>query len=157
MKNTEDHYMHMLDSHKLTGYMFKRIPMTPGTPIIFTLMNVLLFALIGKVTHLELLMAIPCFAIVWEHYNVSLNRNMVLEDCVVNEIYMQYEFVQNGVDPNFPDDPIYELDKITFKFYNPDNTLIEFDDNEHSFTLEITTIDNIPELTNINSTRSLVK
>jgi hypothetical protein len=111
MKNTEDHYMHMLDSHKLTGYMFKRIPMPPGTPIIFTLANVLLFALIGKVTHLELLMAIPCFAIVWEHYNVSLNRNMVLEDCVVNEIYMQYEFVQNGVDPNFPDDPIYVTDE----------------------------------------------
>lgn len=54
-------------------------------------------------------------------------------------------------------DPIYELDKLNFKFFNPDNTLIDFDDIDHSFVLEITTLDNSPELTNINSTRSLIR
>lgn len=54
-------------------------------------------------------------------------------------------------------DPIYELEKISFKFYYPDNTLVNFNDNDHSFVLEITTLDNTPQLTNINSTRTLVK
>lgn len=107
MKKIEEHYTNMLDSHKLTGYMFKRIPMPPGIPLVFTLVNVFLFALIGNITQLELFMAIPCFAIVWEHYNVSFNRNMLLEDCIINESYMQFEFKENGVDPNFPEDPLY--------------------------------------------------
>ena len=54
-------------------------------------------------------------------------------------------------------DPIYELNQLSFTFYNPDNTLVDFNDNDHSFVLQITTLDNTPELTNINSSRSLVK
>ena len=75
-------------------------------------------------------------------------KTKICQNIISNEITQTSSFFY---------DPIYELDKLTFKFYNPDNTLIEFDDNDHSFTLEITTIDNIPELTNINYTRSLVK
>ena len=54
-------------------------------------------------------------------------------------------------------DPIYELEKLSFKFSYPDNTLVNFNDNDHSILLEITTLDNMPQLTNINSTRSFVK
>ncbi len=86
--------------------------------------------------------------------NANTKKNFFTKFRITDDKIISNEITQTA---SFFYDPIYELDKITFKFYNPDNTLIEFDDNDHSFTLEITTIDNIPELTNINSTRSLVK
>lgn len=86
--------------------------------------------------------------------NANTKKNFFTKFRITEDKIISNEITQTS---SFFYDPIYELDKITFKFYNPDNTLVEFDDNDHSFTLEITTIDNIPELTNINSTRSLVK
>lgn len=81
--------------------------------------------------------------------NNFFTKFRITEDkIVVNEITATSAFFY---------DPIYELDKLNFKFYNPDNTLIDFDDIDHSFVLEITTLDNSPELTNINSTRSLIR
>ena len=52
--------------------------------------------------------------------------------------------------PIFLYDPIVYLNQIGFTFYNPDKTLVDFKDIDHSFVLEITTIDNLPELTAIN-------
>lgn len=52
-------------------------------------------------------------------------------------------------------DPILQLNQLGFSFYNPDNTPVDFKDKDHSFTLEITTIDNLPELTSINPNISL--
>jgi hypothetical protein len=51
--------------------------------------------------------------------------------------------------------PIMQLNQIGFSFYNPDNTLVDFKDRDHSFVLEITTLDNLPELTSINPNISL--
>jgi hypothetical protein len=48
-------------------------------------------------------------------------------------------------------DPIEVLDKISFKFYNPDGTLVDFGDVEHSIVFEISRIDNIILLGNINT------
>jgi hypothetical protein len=47
-------------------------------------------------------------------------------------------------------DPIVQLNQLGFTFYNPDDTLVKFKDRDHSFVLEITTIDNLPALTAIN-------
>lgn len=69
--------------------------------------------------------------------------NIIVNENAVNAIYFY--------------DPIYELDKLSVKFYNPDNTLVDFNDNEHSLTFEITTLDNLPEISNINSLRTLQK
>jgi hypothetical protein len=86
--------------------------------------------------------------------NANTKKNFFTKFRITGDNIISSELTETSA---FFYDPIYELDKIGLKFYNPDNTLVEFDDNDHSFTLEITTIDNIPELTNINSTRSLVK
>jgi hypothetical protein len=52
--------------------------------------------------------------------------------------------------PIFFYDPLVSLNNIGFTFYYPDKTLVDFKNREHSFILEITTIDNLPELTAIN-------
>ena len=52
--------------------------------------------------------------------------------------------------PIFLYDPIVYMNQLGFTFYNPDKTLVDFKDRDHSFILEITTVDNLPELTSIN-------
>ena len=50
--------------------------------------------------------------------------------------------------------PIHEVSKLTFKFYSPNGELYDFNGIDHSFTLRITTLENIPEHTNINAQTS---
>jgi hypothetical protein len=47
-------------------------------------------------------------------------------------------------------DPLVQLNQLGFTFYNPDNTFVDFKNKDHSFVLEITTIDNLPGLSAIN-------
>lgn len=48
-------------------------------------------------------------------------------------------------------DPIRELYELTLEFYYPNGELVDFNDCDHTFTLEITTYDDLPELTNITT------
>lgn len=107
MEKSTEFYLDLLNRHKSTGYLFSVIPMPSGIPIVFTIVNILLFAMIGIYIHNPYLAAIPCFFIVWEHYTVAVKRNKVYDECIVNETYMQLDFRENGADPNFPNDPIY--------------------------------------------------
>ena len=59
--------------------------------------------------------------------------------------------------PKFYYDPIAELYKLTLQFYYPNGELVDFGDQEHTFTLEITTFDNIPALTNITTNVTIDK
>lgn len=47
--------------------------------------------------------------------------------------------------------PIHEISRLTFKFYSPTGELYDFNGIDHSFTLKITTLENILDHTNINS------
>ncbi|QKF94002.1 hypothetical protein QKU48_gp0544 [Fadolivirus algeromassiliense] len=49
------------------------------------------------------------------------------------------------------DDPLHELYELDIAFYNPDGSLFDFNGVDHSFTLEIVTINDIPEGTGINA------
>ena len=44
-----------------------------------------------------------------------------------------------------------KLSELDIEFYSPDGELYNFNNMEHSFTLELITIDEIPELTNISA------
>jgi hypothetical protein len=57
--------------------------------------------------------------------------------------------------PQFYYDPIIDVSELTFAFYTPDGSLFDFNGLDHSFTLEITTIDNTPRETGISSKISL--
>ena len=59
--------------------------------------------------------------------------------------------------PSFYYDPIRELYQLTLQFVFPDGDLVNFDGLDHNFLLEITTFDNIPELTNITTNITIDK
>lgn len=46
-------------------------------------------------------------------------------------------------------EPIKELDRLTLKYYRPDGELVDFNNTNHSFVVELTTIDKAPEGTGI--------
>jgi len=49
------------------------------------------------------------------------------------------------------DNPIYELHELDISFYSPDGYLFDFNGVDHSFTLEIVTISDIPDGTGLNA------
>lgn len=53
--------------------------------------------------------------------------------------------------------PIHEISRLTFEFYSPTGELYDFNGIDHSFTIKITTLENILDNTNINShTESMI-
>jgi len=57
--------------------------------------------------------------------------------------------------PQYYYDPIRELYELSFEFYYPNGELVDFKNKDHTFTIEITTFDNIPELSNITTNVSI--
>jgi hypothetical protein len=62
-----------------------------------------------------------------------------------------------SITPSFYYDPIYELYQLTLQFYYPNGKLVDFNGLDHNFLLEITTFDNIPELTNLTTNITIDK
>jgi hypothetical protein len=48
-------------------------------------------------------------------------------------------------------EPIQELQRLTLAFYSPNGKLYDFNGLDHSFTIEITTLDELPYDTHINT------
>lgn len=107
MNKSSEFYFGLLDRHRSTGSLFGVIAVPKGVPALFTLANVIIFAMLGIWIENPYLAAIPCFIIIWEHYTVVVKRNKIYDECIVNEAFMQMDFKDNGSDPNYPDDPIY--------------------------------------------------
>lgn len=73
-----------------------------------------------------------------------------------------YKFLLNGLpntylynsfvnSPVFLNPPIKSLNQLNFTFINSDGGLVNFGNLNHSFTLEITTLSNLPENTNLTT------
>jgi hypothetical protein len=107
MEEAINYYLHRINSEKKTGYMFGFMPFPTGSPMMFTIMNVALFALTGIYFGAPLVMFPILFIIAFEHYLVSYHRNILFDDCMASEAFMQNEFKTKGIDPNFPLDPLY--------------------------------------------------
>lgn len=107
MEEAVNYYLHRINTEKKTGYMFGFMPFPTGSPMMFTIMNVVLFAFIGTYFEAPLLMLPFLFVIAWEHYIISYQRNILFDDCMASEALMQNEFKTKGADPNFPLDPLY--------------------------------------------------
>lgn len=80
--------------------------------------------------------------------NSSKNKNIFAK---INMTEAPYNNVIDGhvKTPIFLYEPIEKISELTLNFYNEDDKLINFDGLEHSFVLEITTLDNQPEKTNL--------
>lgn len=76
--------------------------------------------------------------------NYFFTKFRITEDNIISN-----ESLNNGI---YLYEPIYVLNELSFKFYNPDKTLVDFKNIDHSFVLEITRIDNMPlmSMNNVN-------
>lgn len=109
MENEEAHnyYINRINSEKKTGYLFDWIPFPPGSPMMFLILNIVLFAFFGVYINLPILIFIVFFPFAFEFFITSSQRNILLDECLATEEVYQMEFRTKGVDPNFPDDPLY--------------------------------------------------
>lgn len=109
MINEEAHiyYLNRINSEKKSGYLFNWIPFPSGSPLVFLILNIVLFAFFGVYTKLPILIFIVFFPFAFEFFITSSQRNILLDKCIAMEKFYQREFVTKGVDPNFPHDPLY--------------------------------------------------
>ena len=107
MEEAVNYYLHRINTEKKTGYMFGFMPFPIGSPMMFTIINIVMFAFIGIYFKAPLLVFPVLLIIAWEHYIVSYQRNILFDDCMASEALMQNEFRTKGIDPNFPLDPLY--------------------------------------------------
>lgn len=77
------------------------------------------------------------FSKIQMHHNINIVNNTIYNSFVCN--------------PSYIHNPIQELKELTFNFYDRYGNPLYYYDFEHSFTLEITTINEIPEGTNISA------
>lgn len=90
--------------------------------------------------------------------------NQINNNSKVKNIFAKIRVYKNNNNTNinyiydsFVDAPIYfhnpipQLKNLLFEFYDKDGNLLEYDDFEHSFTLEITTLYEIPNGTHFSS------
>jgi hypothetical protein len=75
--------------------------------------------------------------------NLKSTNNEVLVDSIISP-------------PVFYYNPIQRLNQLTFEFYDPNGDLYNFNNVDHSFVLEFTMVDNIPQNTGLNSNTSNV-
>jgi len=71
--------------------------------------------------------------------------NFTKDEVLVDEIICPPKFYYN---------PINRLSELTFEFYTPDGKQFDFNNIDHSFVLELTMMDNIPENTGLLSNNS---
>lgn len=81
-------------------------------------------------------------------YNSGTKNSFFTKFRITEDKIIGNEYLNTNI---FLYEPIYLMDQLSFKFYNPDNTLVDFSNLNHSFILEITRIDNMPLLSNLNT------
>ena len=146
MENEEAHiyYLNRINSEKKTGYLFDWIPFPPGSPLIILIFSTILFSFFGVYSSHSILIFMVFFPFAFEFFITSSQRNILLEDCLAMEEVYQMEFRTKGVDPNFPNDPLYvtlsDREDIFDDYYEMIEDQISFDNfqKHYFFILTIT-------------------
>lgn len=102
---------------------------------------------LNKYDYFLMMCNVPFIANINNLTNVQTKEIYFAKFKITDDTLISNEYSQT---PIFLYDPIVYMNQIGFTFYNPDKTLVDFKDIDHSFILEITTVDNLPELTAIN-------
>lgn len=111
--------MEKMDSHKKTSYLFGRIPFNfriMKEEIVF--LFALFFILVGLATQSILTSSILFLIFSTEYSRVYDYRMRLLEECVMNEEMFKIEMGENGIDPNFPHDPLYVTKDDRAQFFS---------------------------------------
>lgn len=102
------YYIGKMDSHKKTGYLFGKIPFR------FNLVKneaVFLFALfffiIGFISGFMIISLLIFILISTEYTRVFDYRELIINECIIYEEMFRIEMIERGIDPNFPNDPLY--------------------------------------------------
>jgi len=102
------YYLSEMDNHKKTGYLFGVIPFkfkVEKNEAVFLLY--LFFFLFGILTDTLITSTVMFILTATEYSRVFDYRQTILEESVMNEEMFKILMRENGVDPNFPHDPLY--------------------------------------------------
>jgi hypothetical protein len=83
--------------------------------------------------------------------NINISNNIPNVFCKLYNATPGMNINQFTLSPIFYYDSIYEVYELTFAFFDKYGNLYDFNNQDHSFMLEITCIDNTPENTQFNS------
>jgi len=115
------YYLELLNNHKKTGYLFKRIFFPFGTvgELIFQIFGLyVLGSVIFINTHIIGLVFLLVYIILYIEYKlVKKYRGLIIEKAFIEEEMFRIELIQYGVDPNFPHDPLYITDEDRKGFF----------------------------------------
>jgi hypothetical protein len=137
------YYLERLKNNPRTGYLFGRFPIPDGIPFIFTASTIAISAIIEVIFPTFFIIPILAIIFCWEHYTRVYFRSFIFEECIVEEIMLKRDFVKNGIDPNFPDDPLYvtEQDRSGIfdecLYINPEKKLSVKIKNHYQFIISI--------------------
>ena len=112
------YYIERMNSHKKTGYLFGTIPFSfklVKEEAIF--LFALLFLSVGVATGFIATGFLAFLMISTEYARVFDYRDRILEESLINEEMFKIEMGENGIDPNFPHDPLYVTSEDRLGFF----------------------------------------
>jgi len=113
------YYLDKMDSHKKTSYLFEKLPfycrLVKSEMII---LFAIFFIVLGIATKTIITSFILFMFFSTEYSRIFNYREKILEECLINEEMHRIEMLENGVDPNFPDDPLYITQDDRAQFFS---------------------------------------
>ena len=102
----ENYYIERLNSNKYTGKLFGIIDIPSGTPFRFILANVALSSTIEIFIGTYFISVILAIIMSYEMHRKNKLRIEILENCILEEIFMEGELEEYGVGEFIYDSPI---------------------------------------------------
>ena len=109
----EDYYLKKLEADQKFN-TFLRYCKMPKYPRLFILLTAIAMAKISMLTNIGLLSS-PTIFIMWNCWIGVMEKDRIVEKCVLEEMAWQTEFIEKGEEAdcikNFPGDPMYVTDE----------------------------------------------
>lgn len=115
MDDAVEYYTKKLDSHKKTSKIFGKIPLPKGLHIIFTITTLGIVSYIESIFNTFFILPLLGIILCIEHYYIILLRQDILDSCMVEEIILENDLIDNKDSKELIGEPKYiiELDRIS--------------------------------------------
>lgn len=118
MEQESNYYLEKINSNKKTGYLFGVIPFAfQFSKEIGFFYFAIFFISFGIVSGLMLTSFLLFLLISHEYSRISDYREKVLCECITNEEIFKMTMREDGIDPNFPHDPLYVTNEDRDEFF----------------------------------------
>ena len=101
------YYLEKLYANKAMCYMFGKLPIPSGIPFTFTLSTIILASLVELAFPTFFIVPILSLIVCFEHYTIIYLRDEILEDCMIEERFLQMGLIEDGINPEFEHDSLY--------------------------------------------------